>query len=319
MHFTELLGLDHLPMQLLSSGFERLMKCYICLGYFEKNKNYPDSKYLKNCGGKNGHDLLILKEKIANTFFSTQNNDILVDDLEFLINDEYLFDLLYMLSEFGKYARYYNLDVVTSAINPSIDVKSLWNEFELKIAKSNEKYAKNLLSIEIGDELNDFINRTIIIILEKFSRAICRQFTMGQLGKKAKQFSPIYFHFITMDDSELGNCDYRKKTSGYEVKSRKLHRRTMLDYINRKINISYKSKMIKKGDFDQEWPFRHDVVTIECRHKYWCVVSIRGFDYALNGAAKSRYKLDDVHEAGMAIMGISVQPFIKMASKLGGS
>jgi hypothetical protein len=26
----------HLPFQLVSSGFERLMKCYICLGFHEK-------------------------------------------------------------------------------------------------------------------------------------------------------------------------------------------------------------------------------------------------------------------------------------------
>ena len=48
----------YLPFQLLSSGFERLMKCHICLGHYENNNMYPNGKYLKECGGKNGHDLL---------------------------------------------------------------------------------------------------------------------------------------------------------------------------------------------------------------------------------------------------------------------
>ena len=64
--------------------------------------------------------------------------------------------------------------------------------------------------------------------------------------------------------------------------------------------------------------FYHSSVIIECREKHWCVVTIEGKDYALNGAAKMRYKLEDVHEAGMAILGRSVGPFIEMALKLGG-
>ena len=61
----------YLPFQLLSSGFERLMKCHICLGYHEANNVYPDNKFLKQCGGGSGHDLLELKAKILNSYFST--------------------------------------------------------------------------------------------------------------------------------------------------------------------------------------------------------------------------------------------------------
>ncbi len=43
----------HLPHQLLSSGFERLMKCHICLGYYEKNNSYPKKHILKKYGGIN--------------------------------------------------------------------------------------------------------------------------------------------------------------------------------------------------------------------------------------------------------------------------
>ena len=75
--------------------------------------------------------------------------------------------------------------------------------------------------------------------------------------------------------------------------------------------------MISEEKFDGEWPFYADQVIIECRQKYWCVVSIDNFDYALNGAAKGRYKIEDVHEAGMEILGKSVGTFIDMALKLG--
>lgn len=47
--FGELQNLDmvndfyFLPFQLLSSGFERLMKCHICLGHHEAHNAYPNS------------------------------------------------------------------------------------------------------------------------------------------------------------------------------------------------------------------------------------------------------------------------------------
>ena len=37
----------HLPHQLLASGFERLMKCYISLVYDGQYGSYPDEKYIK--------------------------------------------------------------------------------------------------------------------------------------------------------------------------------------------------------------------------------------------------------------------------------
>ncbi|RCV65375.1 hypothetical protein C5S53_04135 [Methanophagales archaeon] len=61
----------------------------------------------------------------------------------------------------------------------------------------------------------------------------------------------------------------------------------------------------------------NDEVIIECREKHWCVVTIDNKDYALNGSAQRRYKLEEVHEAGMAILGKSITPFIKRALKLG--
>ena len=115
----------------------------------------------------------------------------------------------------------------------------------------------------------------------------------------------------------MGNRDYLKKTTRYEERKRRVHKRTILDELSRKFNISYKHKLINKNEFKGEWPFYHDSVIIECREKHWCIVTIENKDYALNGAAKSRYKLEDVHEAGMAILGKSVGPFIDMALKLG--
>ena len=41
-----------------------------------------------------------------------------------------------------------------------------------------------------------------------------------------------------------------------------------------------------------------------------------GYAFALNGAARSRYGIPDPHDAGVAILGKSVGPFIDLALNL---
>lgn len=169
----------HLPLQLLSSGFERLMKGYICLAYFEEHNEYPDTLFLKKCGGKSGHGLIELKTKILNNSFNTFNLPALIEDKKYLEKNTQLGKLIYILSEFGKYARYHNLDIITDAVKPSIDAKRLWEEFESELVKDNKGLSNKLSKPESMDDGNTELNQLIIIILEKFARGICRQFTLG--------------------------------------------------------------------------------------------------------------------------------------------
>jgi hypothetical protein len=313
----------YLPFQLLSSGFERLMKCHICLGYHKQHMKYPDNKYLKGCGGRGGHDLLELKKSILESYFSTHTIPVLQEDFELIKNDKDLELLLHLLSEFGKYSRYYNLDVITSAPKQSADVKKLWEDYETSLVTSNEKMMEKFddleksCSPEIWKEAYDYAKRQILIKLEKFTRSICRQFTIGRLGKKALQYSIALNNFTYLKDEELGDRNYRIKITRYKEEDRKVHARTPLDEIQRRTNSRYRHAVIRKKEFEGDWPFYHDEVTIECREKYWCVVTIENKDYALNGSAQGRYKLENVHDAGMAVVGKSIGPFIDMALQLG--
>eukprot|EP01013_Petalomonas_cantuscygni_P040879 TRINITY_DN7309_c1_g1_i1.p1 TRINITY_DN7309_c1_g1~~TRINITY_DN7309_c1_g1_i1.p1 ORF type:complete len:349 (-),score=-34.98 TRINITY_DN7309_c1_g1_i1:57-1103(-) len=321
--FGELQNLDiandfyHLPFQLLSSGLERLMKCHICLGYHEISDEYPDSKSLKKCGGRNGHDLLELKKNILSDYFKSSQIPVLIEDKEFISNDNDLEKLIYLLSEFGKYSRYHNLDIVTSATKPSIDVKKLWSEYETNMVLSDKSLLSKLSDFEYQQEVNNFITQSIIKKLELFVRGISRQFTLGRLGKKAQQFSPVYYDFIMLTDNQIGMNDYRKETIRFKNKETKTHKRTFADKINRNTNSDYRHKKISKSEYNGDWPFYAEEVIIECRQKHWCVVEIEGYDYALNGAAQGRFNLTSVHDAGMAIIGKSIGGFIDMALKLG--
>lgn len=302
----------HLPFQLISSGLERLMKCHICLGCIENTGTYPDQKLFKL---NLKHDLLKIKEYLIKNYYRTNDKQILVADLDFINNDKDLQIMIGLLSEFGKFARYYNLDVVTGETSSSIDVKTLWQEFETSLLLRNGSLVKQLSDFEKQKEVLDTVTRSIVIKLERFVRAISRQFTLGDLGGLALQYSPVIFHFLLLDDERLGTTDYRNETTKHKQKDNKIHKRTLIDEINSR--TKYRNKRIAKSEFSGDWPFYSEEVIIENRDKHWCVVIIDGYDYALNGAAKGRYKLEDVHEAGMAILGVSIGPFISMALELG--
>jgi len=303
----------YLPFQLISSGFERLMKCYICFGHYEKNGKFPEPELFRNTLR---HDLVKLKRHIIENYFQV-NSGALSEDLTFLKTDKDLDRLIELLSEFGKFARYFNLNVVTGEIDPGVDVKTFWEEYENSYVINDKKLLAKLTDIKKSKEVLDVITRMIIIKLERFTRALSRQFTLGKLGSLAQQYSPIVYDFLTLTDSELGNIDYRVDTTKYKQREHKPHKRNIKDVYNRKRNKDYKSQLITKEDFDGDWPFYADEVVIECRQKHWCVVTIDNYDYALNGAAKGRYKIEDVHDAGMAILGKSIGPFIDIALKMG--
>ena len=306
----------HLPFQLLSSGFERLMKCHICFGTYEESGQYPEFNKLIKCGGTNGHDLGELKKTILTTYFKTNGIPALKDDFDFLQNNADLDQLIYLLSEFGKFARYHNLDIVTAKTKPSINVKSLWGEYESRMLLSDPDLMRQFENTSLHREVIDTIRRRILILLEKFVRSISRQFTIGKLGAKALQYSSVYYPFIILRDEDLGTKNYREKTTRYKNKPKKPHKRNVKDEIDRKFNRNYAHKLVRREEFDGDWPFYHEEVTIECRDDHWCIITIEGVDYALNGAAQGRYKLDAVHDAGMAVLGKSIGPFIDMALNL---
>jgi hypothetical protein len=191
------------------------------------------------------HDLLKLKQTILSSYFATHHIPVLQEDLDLLTNDKDLDRLIYLLSEFGKYARYHNLDIVTS--NPTL--------------------LQKLIDPDTAEEVLESRKRQILIKLEQFARAFCRQFTIGRLGKKAKQFSGVLHPFILLKNTELGNRNYRKETTRYKEKERKVHTRTLFDELQRKTNKRYHHVMVKKEEFAGDWPFYHDEVIIECREK----------------------------------------------------
>lgn len=302
-----------LPFQLLSQGFERFMKAYICLAFENANGNYPGFLYLRGLG----HDLKGLLDEIMNHYFFDFKRPQHDEDLAFLQGNKDLSELLFIISEFGKKSRYYNFDLITESKALPVNAVDLWRQFENKYLLADHALLSKLFSRETEAEVFQKLNAITIIVFERFVSALSRQMLFGCLGDNGKQMSASSFQdFAMMYDKDFGRKDYRTYTTRYKETPRNVHKRTWKDEFDRKWNPQYKSKRILKEEYEGDWPFYHDEVIVECRHGIWCVVTIDGHDYALNGSAKGKYKLDNPHDAGMAILDKPFADFIKIAREL---
>ncbi len=294
----------HLPQQLLASGLERLMKCYFCLVFEAKNGHFPDPQFLKDLG----HDLDRLLQILRDDYYNDGNRPLLRDDQSFLRDDKHLHTIIHILSEFGKKARYYNLDVVTGNKKQAIDPKEEWERLERELLDPIPYPAADSMEARHRDYYPR-VNAAIISKLERLLRAVAMQFTLGNHGGRLLQMSSILTPFLTLRDHEFGTTDYRptvEKTKASWVK------RSREEVMNGK----WPTRVVSRAQDDKDWPFRFDEVILECRDTFFCIINIEDYDFALNGAASSRFNLPFPHDAGVAILGKSVGPFIEMAHDL---
>lgn len=200
----------HLPLLLLSSGFERMMKAAICCQYLDKHGTFPEgTKFFT--GGKRGHDLVILLDRITRECYS---DDYLSRvpaaqvDVGFLRDDERLKRVVQILSDFGKAARYYNLDVVLGEEQAGRSPEAEWQRLKLDVFQEDPDWAGKISDLKLYSTVQKQLNRELTIHFERWARSLSRLFTIGGLGKQAKQISPHVHHFVGLRDSDLGETDY---------------------------------------------------------------------------------------------------------------
>ena len=110
----------HLPHQLLASGFERLMKCYIAVVRKGRDGAYLDRAAMQSLG----HDLKALLDTICTEHYGGTQRPLVRQDLAFVRTDPVLRECVRILSLFGKKGRYYNLNVVAGAGHGPMDPRA---------------------------------------------------------------------------------------------------------------------------------------------------------------------------------------------------
>ena len=298
----------HLPHQLLASGFERLMKCYVAVVRKGRDGAYPDRAAMKSLG----HDLESLLDTICTEHYGGTQRPLVRQDLAFVRTDPVLKECVRILSLFGKMGRYYNLDVVAGADHGSMDPRAEWEALESRV-EDPIPYVHD--PERLHRDYYPRVNSGLIAKMERLVRAIAMQFTLGghaDPGGELRRLSVVYQEFRNLRDDHFGTVDYRRSVEILKGDADQWVRRS-----DQKIAASgWPSLAVSKADFGDEWPFRDERVTVECRDGLFCIVNIGGYDFALNGAARSRFRLPFAHDAGVAVLGRSVGPFIEMARGL---
>lgn len=305
------LGKDsyHLPQQLLASGLEHLLKCYFCLVHEVRHRQFPDEDFLRKTIR---HNLLEAKRLLVSEYFAARGISLLLDDLDFLQNDTILDRIIGILSAFGDMARYYNLKIVTGSSKPVIDPDREWEALEKEIEDPAPYLARGCFDT-LRRDYYPRVNARIVSKLERFVRAVCMQFTLGRHGGRLQQLSPTVFDFIMLKDGELGMTDYRRSVARNQQTKANWSKRSK----EKALRSKWPSALAVASDYGDRWPFRTDEVVVECRDDMFCIVNVKGYDFALNGSAKTRFGYPDPHDSGVAILGRSVGPFIELAFSLG--
>jgi len=203
----------HLPILLLASGFERLMKTIICCHHFAIKGEFPNRDVFPK--GRRGHDLINLLDIITKECFSDEymaKIPAAQRDINFLRNNKQLRRMVQILSDFGQSARYYNLNVVLGEKNPGRSPDEEWQELEMEILKEDPNWTKSIQDPSKSDAIHKKINRKLTIHCERFARSLSRLLTIGGLGNEAKRISSYTHDFLFLTDDQFGKRDYEAIT-----------------------------------------------------------------------------------------------------------
>ena len=199
----------HLPILLLASGFERLMKTVICCHHLNATGEFPDrSIFLR---GRRGHDLIWLLNYITGRCFPESYVSRIPAaraDIDFLRDDEQLRRIVRILSDFGQSARYYNLNVVLGEADPGPSPDEEWQRLEMEVLQEDPLWAERIADPSQGEYIHQYINSRLTLHCERLARSLSRLFTIGGLGELARQISAHTHHFLFLMDNQLGTTDY---------------------------------------------------------------------------------------------------------------
>lgn len=300
----------HLPHLLIASGLERLMKCYISLVHQDRTGAFPDMAFMKALG----HNLVDLHGEICAKYYGGTARPLVRQELDYLTTDRTLHECIRILTLFGRFGRYYNLDVVAGSPHAPIDPKTEWEALE----RSVEDSAPFLCDTEaLHRDYLPRVHAKLVSKLERLVRAIALQFTVGghvdQFGN-LRQTSVVFSDFRNLRDEQLGAIDYRQSVRILQQDQKKWIKRTEQEILGGQ----WPTRVVTEDEFGSEWPFRIDRIIVELQDQLFAIAYIEGYAFAINGAAASRFELPFPHDAGMAVLGRSVRPFVEMALSLRG-
>lgn len=198
------------PFMFLTNGFERLFKVMLCFSHLDSTGCIPTSEDRLWSNGRDGHDLVTLRNKVADMCKAIDSPDG-NRDMEIIRSEPAVDSLLQVLKEYGNKGRYFHLST-TLGMNPNFDPFKEWERLETSFAKrvlGRYEFFRILENPSSLDESYQASNVEMVAALELFLRALARQFVWGTFSAEARTYMTYVDAFSDIEDDELGRTDYQ--------------------------------------------------------------------------------------------------------------
>jgi len=188
------------------------MKCMVCYKKYDNNRNnkffyehFPSYEEIKDYG----HNIDKLRKEVLKNYqgmseMKNSDPDIikklkkqLEKDRDFMTSNKDFIRILKIVSKYSTTERYYNLDYVTRKVmKKGGSPQFMMEKFIFEIVK-NDKQLSNNFKKNKWNSLNDdkiwkeVVTQKIKPYLIEFRSALCRQFSFGILGDKARSVISI--------------------------------------------------------------------------------------------------------------------------------
>lgn len=278
---------NHVALQLLSSGFERLVKILLLLKEKKEKGKYPEltkkDNYFHQYNNGHGIDKMIDELIIySETQELMKRIPIVADDIAYLKSDKKFKEFVNIITDFSIRGRYYYIDIICQA-NFDETKQNPFNKFKSFIYSFTESLDINNITEE---EETTQIKKLSIITIEKGVRALSRFFTHG-LDENGRRYYGDFTKFLFINNNDFGKLDILKPN----IEIVKLHKPINIFSV-KYLNILLFSKTHKIFSYKYtDWPFIVKSVRV-LKHKNNCTLLVIGLKvYSINGWASTYYSI----------------------------
>jgi hypothetical protein len=202
-------NVEHLPILLLSSGFERLLKTMFLLDHLERYGQFPNERNFEK-----KHDVNFWLKQALNISKEWKYAEKCVSaraDMDYLENDCDLRRLVKILADYGQRYRYYNIDLIIGKKQTSSDPIHVFESYREEISNRMRNSQENAISGTPEERNSDryaYANRQITKSLQRFARALCRMFIWGKLGQIGDNLRNVVGYFLDLQDADLEQVQF---------------------------------------------------------------------------------------------------------------
>jgi hypothetical protein len=193
-----------LPLLVIATGLERLVKLTLAVALLERDGKTPPSREMRK---KYGHRLAPLMHDLVAVVSAQPDyarRPAVRDDIAFLREDQRLSFILDLLGGFGQNGRFHRLDTLLGeSTRAEEDPYWQWDELEMTIARDDPGWLE-LIAGPRYEDLRARVGATIAALIDRCVRALCRMWTLGALGDAGRRFSGFLSPFLCLHDDQLG-------------------------------------------------------------------------------------------------------------------